>query len=103
MEPFRRSGQAKADLFDIWRYTAGRWGEQQADHYLEKIDARCRKLARDTLSSKTTLPEYPMLQVVRCEHHYIFYIMEDVPLIIAVLHEKMDHVARLKRRFGEGK
>ncbi len=38
--------------------------------------------------------------VSRCEHHYVFAQMRenDVPLIVAVLHEKMDLLVRLRER-----
>lgn len=31
------SEKAKADLRDIWNFTEGRWGQQQADTYYREI------------------------------------------------------------------
>ena len=43
---------------------------------------------------------YPQVRVTRCEHHYVFYGQPEgqKSLIIAVLHERMDVVARLYDR-----
>ena len=40
------------------------------------------------------------LRVIRCEHHYVFYCLRkgQCPLIIAVLHENMDLLSRLRAR-----
>jgi toxin ParE1/3/4 len=38
------------------------------------------------------------IRIHRCEHHYIVWLDEDRPIIIAVLHERMDFVRRLKDR-----
>ena len=41
------------------------------------------------------------LKVCHCEHHYVFYIClpgDNQPVIIAVLHERMDMLVRLKTR-----
>jgi len=34
----------------------------------------------------------------RCQRHYIFWIVIDRPIIIAVLHEKLDVLQSLKHR-----
>ncbi len=36
----------------------------------------------------------------RCEHHYVFFMTRDdaCPLILAVLHENMDLIARISER-----
>src|SRR6266850_2262628 len=53
------------------------------------------KIQRRVFSKKR-----PELLFTHCEHHYIFYMMRHnrCPLIIAVLHENMNLVARLKKR-----
>lgn len=42
----------------------------------------------------------PGMRMVRCEHHYIFGLMRpDAPmLVVAVLHEKMDLIRRVRKR-----
>jgi len=43
---------------------------------------------------------YPALRVARCEHHFIFCLPqeEEPALIVAILHERMDLVARVAAR-----
>jgi len=49
---------------------------------------------------KTFLETRPELQVSRCEHHYIFHLMREnqSPLIIAILHERMNMIDRIRKR-----
>ncbi len=46
---------------------------------------------------------YPALRMAHCEHHYVFCLpREDAPaLIVAILHERMDLMARLADRLKE--
>ena len=44
---------AKADLREIWLYTAEQWGEQQADRYLQELEECCERLV-----------DHPMLLIV---------------------------------------
>jgi toxin ParE1/3/4 len=37
--------RARADLADIWDYTAGRWGVAQAERYVRDIDAAALAVA----------------------------------------------------------
>jgi len=37
-------------------------------------------------------------RIHRCAHHYIVWLDEDRPIIIAILHKRMDFVRRLKDR-----
>ncbi|WP_246047892.1 type II toxin-antitoxin system RelE/ParE family toxin [Hankyongella ginsenosidimutans] len=43
---------------------------------------------------------YPGLRMVRCQHHYIFCLPRtgQPPLIVAILHKRMDMMARLGSR-----
>ncbi len=36
-----------------------------------------------------------VIRIHRCEHHYIVWLDEDRPVIIAILHERMDFMRRL--------
>ncbi len=38
------------------------------------------------------------IRIHRCEHHYIVWLDEVRPTVIAILHERMDFVRRLKAR-----
>jgi toxin ParE1/3/4 len=51
---------------------------------------------------KTFSERYPQVRVARCQHHYAFYVHPEAqkPLILAVLHEQMDLLARLGERLS---
>ena len=91
---------AKADIRSIWRYTVETWGEAQADRYIQALDAKFDEIAEGTARSRTFSPRYPQVRVLRCEHHYIFYLVLEGqrPRILAVLHERMNLLARLRER-----
>ncbi|MBP0617805.1 type II toxin-antitoxin system RelE/ParE family toxin [Jiella mangrovi] len=89
---------AEADLRGIWRYTFETWGLDQAETYFDRIEACCEAVGDKRARSKTLcgLPEGVRLH--RCEHHYLVFLDEDRPVIIAILHERMDFMQRLKDR-----
>ena len=92
---------AKQDVRDIWRYTAEQWGEAQADHYTGLLETRFQQIAAGSALSRTFSARYPQVRVTRCEQHYIFYLSPagQRPRIIAVLHARMDLLARLSERW----
>lgn len=95
------TADAKQDIIAIARYTAKQWGVAQAHKYAALLDKGFSKIAAGTDAAKLIFPENSSLYVSRCEHHYIFYLRKskaDMPVIMAVLHERMDVMQRLKQR-----
>ena len=94
--------EAESDLKSILRYTIEQWGVEQAQHYADLLEVGFRKIASQKAASRTFSEVYPQIRVTKCEHHYIFYLPQQPtssrPLILAVLHERMDLVSRLKSR-----
>ena len=45
MTEFLLSPAARADLGEIWDYTAGRWGTEQAEQYIRALTTACQELA----------------------------------------------------------
>jgi plasmid stabilization system protein ParE len=93
--------EAIKDLSDIASYTAETWGHEQALRYAELLDGRFKEIAKGKIFSKAAFSKYPNVRVCRCEHHYIFFVrpQESVkPVILAVLHKRMNLLARLKER-----
>ena len=91
---------AKEDLAAIACYTAKTWGKKQAFKYAELLDKSFQEIAVGKAVSKPIL-NHRDVYVCRCEHHYIFYLKIDktkIPVILAVLHEHMDLMQRLKGR-----
>jgi toxin ParE1/3/4 len=97
MATIQKTSEVDRDLISIWNYTFDQWGEKQADAYLGKIEKCFVKIASGSLCLKLISDN---IHVVRCEHHYIFVLMLKQPIIIAVLHAKMDLLARLKNRLA---
>ena len=98
MLPYELTPAAEADLREIARYTLRQWGKRQAQRYASLLEACFQGIAQNSVLSRTFSERYPQVRVTRCEHHYIFYLScEGIPpRIIAVLHENMDLVTRIR-------
>ena len=101
MLPYRLTQLAEEDMKDIARYTLKKWGKDQSMCYAGKLERCFRGIAAETVHSRSFSERYPQVKVCHCEHHYVFYIClpgDNQPVIIAVLHERMDMLVRLKSR-----
>lgn len=91
---------AAADLREIVRYTQREWGTKQCREYTQQIEIVATELAlaRGVYLVRDDL--FPGLRVRRAGHHYIFCLPQvDGPAyILAILHERMDLIARLQER-----
>ncbi len=101
-QPYQLIKEADADLEGITRYTFKKWGEQKAIKYLDRIEQCLCCIAKSKFWKQPFPNKYPKLRVIRCEHHYIFYLHSEnkIPCIIAVLHERMDMLTRIKNRIN---
>lgn len=98
MQSYDLTLAAEEDLRGIWLYTYERWGFDQAETYSDQIDACCEAVGDGRALSKT-LDELPDdVRIHRCEHHYVVWLGNERPIIIAILHERMNFVRRLKER-----
>ncbi len=89
---------ARIRLAEIWDYTFGIWGEEQADRYLRGLATCVDGLgARRHQWRGVRDVRLPGVFFVRSGHHFVFFreIQERIA-IISVLHENMDIVRRLK-------
>ena len=89
---------AETDLRDIWRYTYKMWGFDQAEKYFDQIEACCEAVGDGRARSKVLEGLQEGVLIHRCEHHFIVWLAGTRPVIIAILHERMDFVRRLKIR-----
>ena len=89
---------AEGDLRAIWTYTYQTWGAEQADRYLDLIEACCAAIASDSTRSRQFEQLPDDVRIHRCEHHFIVWLGRARPIVIAVLHERMDCIRRLKDR-----
>ena len=88
--------KAESDLTEIWMYTGEEWGVEQADSYLDRLEAGMNQLINHPSLGANyahVLPGYRRLQV---QHHAVFYqVVGPEVRVIRVLHEDMDAPRRL--------
>ena len=89
---------AETDLRGIWRYTYDTWGFDQAEKYFDQIEACCKAVGDRQARSKALDGLQDGVNVYRCGHHVIVWLVGNRPIIIAILHERMDFMQRLKGR-----
>lgn len=90
---------ARRAIKGIWKYTDGRWGEDQADAYVRGLYQALEHVANNPASwHPVKHADLPGISFIRYEHHYIFFReLSDGRLgVISVLHEDMDIPARLR-------
>lgn len=91
---------AAADLKEITRYTAQQWGEAQCRVYIAQLEKAAEAVAKGEGGFKDMSALIPGLRVATSGKHYIFCLTRPtaLPIILAILHERMDIMARLKNR-----
>ncbi|GJL51199.1 type II toxin-antitoxin system RelE/ParE family toxin [Candidatus Nitrospira salsa] len=101
MLSYELTKDAEADLEEIIRYTTLTWGLEQAERYFKNLQRCFNKIGTRQDTRKSFHKHLPQAFVVPCEHHYVFYLLpkQSKPQIIAVFHERMDLMHRLKERF----
>jgi len=59
-------------------------------------------IRRNDAIEKSVFEHRDDIRVSRCQHHYVFFVRDDDlgTLILAVLHENMDLLERLRQRLG---
>lgn len=98
--PYILTRSAAADLNDIVRYTVQTWGHDQCRDYVAQLEKAATELALEQGIFRSRDDLLPGLRVRRAGHHFLFCLpREDQPaLILAILHERMDTIARLQER-----
>jgi hypothetical protein len=59
------------------------------------------RIAQERISTKSLAGIPKHLRSVCCQHHYVFFMPGNPVIIIGILHEKMDFLARLANRINE--
>lgn len=100
MPSFEITVEAEKDLEGVVEYTANTWGLEQVRKYMAALGRCMERLAKGDEPYKSLDKLYPGIRMMHCQHHYIFGVTrENQPfLIVAVLHERMELMQRLKRR-----
>lgn len=100
MPAFDISLEADEDLQGIVAYTAERWGVDQVRIYMTGLEQKMEQMATGIAHTKSLDHLMEGLELCRYEHHYIFALHrpDKAMAILAVFHEKMNLMERLKRR-----
>ena len=101
-QPFVYAPQAQAELRAIVRYTAQQWGAAQARDYAGLIDTAATDLATGRGLFKDWDSVLPGLRVKAAGSHFVFCMLRPgkPALVLAILHQRMDLMARLQRRLA---
>ena len=93
---------AASDVRKITRYSRKQWGDAQTRIYIAKLEQCAETIAKGGGRYKDLSELYPDLRMVHCEHHYIFCLprVGTPALVVAILHERMDLMTRLKSRLA---
>jgi toxin ParE1/3/4 len=103
MPPYELTAYAEEDLAAIIEYTVTNYGTTQVRDYVAALERCAENLASSQGFYRELKNIHPRLRVVRCQHHYIFGIMRTgKPMaVVAIYHEQMDVLQRLRRRLKE--
>ena len=83
--------EAEADLEQIWAYTLGEWGLDQALRYDRQLQEKIEGLAVGTTVSRSAGDVRPGLRKVVVGRHVVYFRESaDVVAVVRVLHERMD-------------
>lgn len=91
MAECRLAPAAERDLETIWRYTQQEWGLEQANRYIDILEAAFARLAESPKSAPACehiRPGYRRHSVAR---HMVYFRITDYGIaIIRILHERAD-------------
>ena len=82
--------KARADLDSIWDYTADRWGEDQADSYVQQIRRTIERFTASTSTSSDAAYLFPGLRKERAGSHLVYFLVGEQIDVVRVLHERQD-------------
>ncbi|RZM24269.1 MAG: type II toxin-antitoxin system RelE/ParE family toxin [Sphingomonas sp.] len=103
MAKFRIDDTAAIQIEDIYIYTADHWGEAQADVYVRGLYDLFEDIAAGRASGRTIPAIFPVEGYVRAyRSHFVYWrkLEADVIGIVAVLHERMHRVERVRKLLG---
>jgi toxin ParE1/3/4 len=95
---FLLSPAARVDLAEIWDYTAGRWGVDQAERYIRDLTDACQAVADERRAGRAVDDIRPGYFKLAVGSHFLFYRFTDAGLVdvVRILHQRMDIAAQLQ-------
>ena len=98
MKGYRLTEAADKHLQEIWRYTRDRWGVPQANAYLAAIEASLDAAIKAPALLRPRPELGDGLMARRALSHVVYGIVQDdVLIVVAVLHGRMDPKRHLLR------
>lgn len=100
MVPYEKTQAALDDWRGIAKYTYDRYGKDQTQKYMAGLTKCIETSAQGKGSYKDRQIGAHKIRIKHCQKHYIFSLIRtDSPiLVLAIFHEKMDLMTRLKNR-----
>ena len=96
MPSYSLSPEAKKDLLNIRAYTRKKWGNQQAQKYIDALEKRCDELARSPHMGRERPEIKPGFRSIAEGKHVIFCRVGDSGIeILRIPHGRMDIERRL--------
>lgn len=87
---------AKEDLIDIWKYSYERWGEIQADRYVDDLYRGIQTIAENPKIGMAYSESFLDLRFLSVNLHHVFYYLTDNSVeIVRVLYKRMDTKSHL--------
>jgi len=94
MGRFVLAERVRADLIGIWRYSAQRWGDDQAERYIRGIWHTFERIAENPRRGRSCGAGH--FKMLVGAHAVIFRVLDDGIGIVRVLHQAMDIPRHLK-------
>lgn len=90
MDGYRLSRLAEIDLTDIATYSLENWGMDQANRYIDALEACCQQFSKNPQTGRACDQVRPGLRRMECERHIVFYRVEANGILISrILHQRM--------------
>lgn len=99
MSAFFVEPAADQRLDEIYDYTADQWGEDQADHYIQRLFERFAAIAAKRVPWRVLPAEFGLLlYYARAEHHIVYWRerADGAIGIVTILHERMHQLEQLR-------
>ena len=91
MYKLRKSAEAEEDLTDIWVYSLREWGIEQADKYIDELEAGLAQLSASPKLGTSRDELRPGYRSLRINQHMAYYtVKESTVRIVRVLHVRME-------------
>ena len=96
--PLILSPRARADLDDIWAFSAATWSPAQADRYLKGMDEVLHLLCRQPGVARLKHEVYPSVRLHPYRSHIIFFRSDAGTMdVIRILHARSESQSEIAK------